>query len=72
MIVDSKGILHTGRKDLEAKKEENPYKWDFCVKTNPEKRTGGIAEALMGADVCIVAVQSGPGVIKPEWVKSYG
>ncbi len=69
LIVDSKAILHTGRTDLEEKQKENPYKWDLCQRTNPEKRSGGIAEALKGADVCISLAKSGPGVILPEWVK---
>jgi len=69
IFVDSKGILHTGRADLEAKQAENPYKWDLCQRTNPEKRTGDIAEALRGADICISLSKSGPGTIEPEWVK---
>jgi len=67
-IVDTKGILHPGRKDLEAEKEENPWKWEFCQKTNAERRTGGIPEALKDADACIAASQPGPGTIKKEWV----
>jgi len=70
IFVDSKGILHTGRADLEEKQVENPYKWDLCQRTNPEKRTGGIAEALKGADVCISLSKSGPDTIKPEWMKA--
>ncbi len=70
IFVDSKGILHTGRTDLEAKQVENPYKWDLCQKTNPGRRTGGIAEALRGVDVCISLSKSGPDTIKPEWVKA--
>ena len=69
IFVDSKGILHTGRADLEAKQAENPYKWDLCQRTNPEKRTGDIAEALRGADICISLSKSGPSTIEPEWVK---
>ena len=69
IFVDSKGILHTGRTDLEEKQVENPYKWELCQRTNPEKRTGGIAEALTGADVCISLSKSGPDTIKPEWLK---
>ena len=69
IVVDSRAILHTGRADLKEKKEENPYKWDLCQRTNPDKRSGGIAEALKGADVCISLSKSGPGVILPEWVK---
>jgi malate dehydrogenase (oxaloacetate-decarboxylating) len=70
IVVDSKSILHPGRKDLEEKQKENPYKWDLCLTTNPEKRTGGIAEALKGVDVCISLSKSGPDVIKPEWIRN--
>ncbi len=70
IMVDSKGILHPDRKDLEARKEENPWKWDFCLKTNGEGRVGGIPEAMKGTDVCIAMSRPGPGVIKPEWVSS--
>jgi len=70
IFVDSKGILHSGRSDLEQKQKENPYKWDLCQRTNPEKKTGDIAEALKGADVCISLSKSGPDVIKPEWIKA--
>ncbi|MBE9512540.1 MAG: NADP-dependent malic enzyme [Chloroflexi bacterium] len=70
IFVDSKGTLHTGRTDLEARQAENPYKWDLCQRTNPEKRTGRTYEALRGADICISLSKSGPDTIKPEWIKS--
>lgn len=70
LVVDSKGLLSTGRKDLEEKQKVNPYKWDLCQRTNPDKRQGGIADALKGVDVCISLSKSGPGVILPEWVKT--
>ena len=70
IVVDSKAILHTGRDDLEQQQKENPYKWDLCQKTNPEKVTGGIAEALKGADICVSLSKSGPDVIRPEWIKA--
>lgn len=44
-VVDSRGIVHTGRDDLNAVKAE------LATRTNPEGRTGGVAEALAGADV---------------------
>jgi malate dehydrogenase (oxaloacetate-decarboxylating) len=70
IFVDSKGILYTGRTDLEEKQAENPYKWDLCQRTNSEKRTGGIAEALRGVDVCISLSKSGPDTIKAAWVRA--
>jgi len=65
IMVDSKGILHSGRKEVQA---EDPYKWDMCLTTNGEGRTGGIREGLKGVDACIAMSQSGPGVIRKEWV----
>mgnify|MGYP001499070320 FL=1 len=66
LMVDSRGILHRGRNDLNT--ADNQFKWRICELTNREQRSGGIAEALRGADVCIALAKSGPGVIKPEWV----
>jgi malate dehydrogenase (oxaloacetate-decarboxylating) len=65
IMVDSKGILNRDRKELE---EKAPEKWEMCLKTNDEQRSGGIEEALVGADVCIAASRPGPGVIRKEWV----
>ena len=70
VIVDSKGILHKGRTDLETARDWFVDKWRLCNTTNGEGRTGDIAEAMRGADVCIALSRSGPGVIKKEWVAS--
>jgi malate dehydrogenase (oxaloacetate-decarboxylating) len=67
-MVDSRGILHKGRKDLELRRAEFVDKWRLCQITNAEQRTGGIAEALVGADVVIALSTPGPGVIRPQWV----
>ena len=69
IMVDSKSILNAQRKDLEKDKEYNPLKWDMCVNSNKEQRSGGIKEALKDADICIAASRPGPGVITPEEVK---
>ena len=44
-VLDSKGIVHSGRSDL------NPFKAELAGRTNPAGRTGGLAEALDGADM---------------------
>ena len=44
-VLDSQGIVQTGRNDL------NPFKAELATRTNPRGLTGGIAEALVGADV---------------------
>jgi malate dehydrogenase (oxaloacetate-decarboxylating) len=69
VIVDSRGALHSGRKDLEKDAEKNPHKWELALSTNSEKITGGIPEALKGADALISASKPGPGTIKKEWLK---
>jgi malate dehydrogenase (oxaloacetate-decarboxylating) len=68
MAVDSKGILHMEREDLARRKAEFVDKWRLCQTTNAEGRAGGIAEALVGTDVCIALSTPGPGTLKPEWV----
>ncbi|MBF8285988.1 MAG: Malate dehydrogenase (oxaloacetate-decarboxylating), partial [Anaerolineales bacterium] len=39
-MVDSKGILHKGRKDIEMRKAEFVDKWKLCQITNAEQREG--------------------------------
>ncbi|RLE76052.1 MAG: malate dehydrogenase, partial [Thermoprotei archaeon] len=68
-VVDSKGILHLERPDIEGLKRRNPWKYRLAVATNEEGRRGGIREALRGADVVIAASRPGPGVIRKEWVR---
>jgi len=68
ILVDSKGILHPGREDLEADKGNNPYKWQYAVETNAEGRTGGMAEAIANTDVLVAASKPGPDTIKKEWL----
>jgi len=68
ILVDSKGILHPGREDLEADKAANPYKWQYALETNAEGRTGGTAEAIAGTDVLIAASKPGPDTIKKDWL----
>ena len=67
--VDSKGILHPGRKDIEAVKDQYPDKWLMCLQSNKEGRTGGTAEAMRGADIVIAMSKPGPGTITKEMVK---
>ena len=69
IVVDSKGILHKGRKDLEEKKEAYAYKWGMCQTTNIEQKTGDLGVALKDADILISCSKSGPGIIFPEQIK---
>jgi malate dehydrogenase (oxaloacetate-decarboxylating) len=47
VVCDSRGIIHSGRDDL------TPVKAELAALTNGSGRTGGIADALRGADVLI-------------------
>jgi malate dehydrogenase (oxaloacetate-decarboxylating) len=47
IVCDSRGIIHAERGDL------SPIKAELAATTNISGRTGGIAEALIGADVLI-------------------
>ena len=58
LLVDSKGVIHSGRTDL------NVYKQEFARVT--DKRT--LADAMAGADVFVGV--SGPNLVSTEMVKS--
>nr|WP_228047090.1 NADP-dependent malic enzyme [Saccharopolyspora sp. HNM0983] len=47
VVLDSKGVIHSGRDDL------TPIKRELAGYTNPAGLTGGSADALAGADVAI-------------------
>ena len=70
VLVDSKGVLHPEREDMDKLMLTNPWKYELALKTNAERRRGGIKEALVGADAVVAASVQGPGVIKKEWVRS--
>jgi malate dehydrogenase (oxaloacetate-decarboxylating) len=68
VACDRTGILHKGRADLERRRDEFPDKWRVCLESNAEGVTGGLPEALRGADACVAF--AGPGIIEPAWVRT--
>ncbi len=70
LSVDSKGILSRDREDRDVLQAKYKEKWDMCLKTNPKCIKGGIPDAIKGADVLVSVSTPGPGVIKPEWIKT--
>ncbi len=62
LICDKEGILAEGRENM------LPHTAELARLTNPEGRTGVLADAVKGADVFIGV--SAAGVLKPEMVKS--
>ena len=70
VACDSKGILHKGRVDIEARQADFYDKWRVCQDTNGDGLIGEPGQAFAGADVCIAFSQSGPDLIRPEWVSA--
>ena len=68
VACDSKGTLHKGRHDIEARQEQFVDKWRVCTETNADSIAGGPAEALRGADACIAFSRTGPDILEPRWV----
>ena len=67
IMVDSKGSLHEGRKDISQNPELNE-KWKMCKLTNAKNIDGQIWDVIDGADVLIALSKPGPGTIKKEWI----
>ena len=65
-MCDSKGILNLSREDV---KGEFRQKWEICQKTNGAGKSGGIKEAMEGADILIAASKPGPGTIPAAYCK---
>jgi len=61
-LCNSKGIVHRGRTDL------NPVLQELAARTNPQQRTGKLADALVGADVFLGF--SVAGLVTAEMVKT--
>jgi malate dehydrogenase (oxaloacetate-decarboxylating) len=62
LLVNRGGILRPGRTDL------NPFQLELASLTNPEDRSGTLADALIGADIFIGV--SGPGMLTREMVQT--
>ncbi|RLQ22522.1 NAD-dependent malic enzyme [Seongchinamella sediminis] len=60
--LDRAGIIHSGRSDLNSAKQE------YCQLTNPDNITGGMDEAVAGADLFVGL--SGPGILSVEQVQT--
>jgi malate dehydrogenase (oxaloacetate-decarboxylating) len=70
IVVDSKGVLHSERDDMDRLLLRNRWKYEMALKTNPGKVKGGLRDALKRADVLIAASTPGPGVIRKEDIRT--
>src|SRR5260370_1596370 len=64
LLVDRIGILYPGLAGMTAIQEE------LAALTNPEQRSGGLTEALAGADIFVGV--SAPGILSPPIVQTHG
>ncbi len=62
VLADSKGAIYAGRPDLNEEKQE------LALLTNPEKKSGSLAELMRGADIFVGVSKA--GLVTPEMVKS--
>jgi malate dehydrogenase (oxaloacetate-decarboxylating) len=69
IACDSRGTLHRGRSDIEARQQELAEKWRVCVESNPDRIAGGISDALKGADACLAFSTPGPNVVPPSAIQ---
>lgn len=69
VACDTRGTLHRGRHDIERQADLFQDKWRICCESNGAQVRGGPAECLSGTDACLAFSSSGPGVIRPEWIR---
>ena len=69
VVLDSKGVLHPEREDIDQLLLRNKWKYEIAMRTNGDRITGGLADALRGADALVAAAGQGPNMIKKEEVK---
>ena len=70
IMIDSKGILHPGRKDIEAVKTKYRLKWDMCLNSNGEGREGDILTGMKNTNLVIAASKPGPKTILPKYIEA--
>jgi malate dehydrogenase (oxaloacetate-decarboxylating) len=70
-VLDSKGVLHPDRDDIDKLMIKHPWKYRIAVETKGAglKPGAGPSEAFEGADIVVAASRPGPGVIKKEWIR---
>ena len=69
-LVDQKGILEPEREDLDELQLHNPWKYRLALQTHGGGRSGGLSEALRGADLLIAASTPGPNVLSTDQIRS--
>jgi malate dehydrogenase (oxaloacetate-decarboxylating) len=69
VVTDSMGAIYENR--VEDGGLDNPYKKEIANKTNPEKRSGSLADVLKGADV-FIGVSGKSNILTNGMIQSMG
>jgi malate dehydrogenase (oxaloacetate-decarboxylating) len=69
-LVDSRGILHAERTDVDELSIRNRWKYRIALDTNGGGRTGDLSAALEDADALIAASTPDPNTVKPAQIRS--
>jgi malate dehydrogenase (oxaloacetate-decarboxylating) len=69
-LVDSRGVVHAERSDVDELSVRNPWKYRLALQTNGGGRTGDLSDALAGADVLLAASTPDPNTVRPAQVRS--
>ena len=69
IVLDSRGILYPEREDMDKLLLRNRWKHDIALRTNGGRVSGGLKQALEGADALVAAAGQGPEMIKPDEIK---
>ncbi|HUI38982.1 MAG TPA: NADP-dependent malic enzyme [Thermoplasmata archaeon] len=69
-VLDHHGILQPEREDMDELMLNNRWKYRLALETRGGGRTGGIQEAMEGADVLLAASTPVPGTIKDDWIRT--
>jgi malate dehydrogenase (oxaloacetate-decarboxylating) len=70
ILIDSKGVLYSSRKDIDHLMISHPLKYRLALKTNSDQIKGSLDEAIKNADVLISASTPQPGLIKASHIKN--
>ena len=68
IVLDSRGILQPEREDIDQLMLKNRWKYEIAIHTNGDRISGGLKDALKGADVLVAAAGQGPAMVKPDEV----
>jgi malate dehydrogenase (oxaloacetate-decarboxylating) len=68
ILVDSKGILHSEREDMDHMMLQNKWKYELALRTNTDRVEGDIDKAVVGADALVAASKPGPDTLSKSTV----